>query len=132
MAKTQAIQAVIFKNFDDKEFVCSWDSVEYRFSAGQERYVEPYLADHFAKHLIDRVMHRLGQITSNKHERDNYMKLAIPKLQSISQEEAFDLNARENPGEIEKEQAVDLESKKPGRPKKEKKVEEEFIGLNEK
>lgn len=94
MAKEE-IKSVIFKNFTDKEFVCSWDSVPYRFAPGKEMYVEEWKAEHFAKHLVDRVMHEKGMITTNMVERSVFLAQAMPSEESISAEEALDINARE-------------------------------------
>lgn len=114
------VKSVVFKNFTDEEFVCSWDSVPYRFPAGKEMYVEDWKAEHFAKHLVDRVMHQKGMITSNMVEREALLAQALPTEEAVTPEEAFDINARE-------EVAEQVAKRKPGRPKKV--VEEEFAEL---
>lgn len=112
------VKSRLFKNFMDKEFVCSWDGTPYRFAAGREMYVEDWKAEHFAKHLVDKVMSSLGQITSNQHEREAWLAKALPNEEEMSLEDALDLNVREAKAEIKKEKA----SKKVV-------VEEEFKGL---
>jgi hypothetical protein len=114
MAKEE-VKSVVFKNFTDEEFVCSWDSIPYRFPAGKEMYVEDWKADHFAKHLVNRVMHKKGMIITNMVERNKFLAMALPAEEVISTVEALDLNARE-------EKKVKKTSKKV--------EEEEFTGLN--
>ena len=128
MAKEE-VKSVLFKNFTDKEFVCSWDGTPYRFPAGKEMYVEDWKAEHFAKHLVDRVMHEKGMITSNKHERTILEAQCMPSEEALTADEALDLNAREAVAEIKAEVEQEVEKKKMGRPKKV--VEDEFIGLKE-
>lgn len=117
----QEVISVVFKNFTDKEFVCSWDGVPYRFPVGKEMYVEDWKADHFAKHLVNRVMNEKGMITSNMVERNEFMKQALPDGVTLSEDEAFDVNARE---EVKEKVAVSKD--------KSSKVvkEEEFSDLN--
>lgn len=119
------VRSVLFKNFTDKEFVCSWDSVPYRFPPGREQYVEDWKADHFAKHLVDRVMQEKGMITSNKVERDMFLALALPGEESITQDEALDKKAREEVAEAKEEVKKKKTSKKV-------EEEEEFAELKNK
>lgn len=119
----EEIKSVVFKNFTDEEFVCSWDGVPYRFPAGKEMYVEDWKAEHFAKHLVNRVMHKANMITTNMVERNVLLAQALPNEVTITPEEALDLNARE---EIAEKTA---EIKRgPGRPRKVV-DEEEFAEL---
>lgn len=120
------VKSVVFKNFDREEFVCSWDGTPYRFPPGKEMYVEDWKAEHFAKHLIDKIMNRNNQITSNKFVRDQLLPQALPPETSISTEEALDLNAREKLAEVKAEEKVEeIKKKKTSK----KVVEEEFEGL---
>lgn len=117
----EEVKSVVFKNFTDEEFVCSWDSVPYRFPAGKEMYVEDWKAAHFAKHLVDRVLNKQGLITSNKVVREPLLAQALPEGLSLSKDEAFDLHARE---EVE-EKAQEVKKKT----SKKVVVEEEFPDL---
>ena len=119
------VKSVVFKNFTDEEFVCSWDSVPYRFPAGKEMYVEDWKAEHFAKHLVDRVMNKKGIITSNKLERNVLLALALPGGISLTNEEALDLNAREEVAEKTEEIKKEVKAKKTSKVV----VEEEFADL---
>lgn len=124
------MKAVLFKNFSDEKFVCSWDKVPYTFSAGQEMYVEDWKAEHFAKHLIDRELHKKGLIISNKVLRDELLAKALPQEEIITAEEAFDLQTKAGVIGVTTDIHNDkvTEKKKAGRPKKVEK-EEEFEGL---
>lgn len=123
MAKEE-VKSIVFKNFTNEEFVCSWDGTPYRFAPGKEMYVEDWKAAHFAKHLVDRVMHKSNMITTNMIERNKFLALALPTEVAISVDEALDLNAR-------KEVATKVAEKKS---KTSKKVveEEEFADLKTK
>lgn len=126
MAQPKAeVRSVLFKNFTDEEFVCSWDGVPYRFPAGREQYVEDWKADHFAKHLVDRVMHKKGMIITNKVERDVFLAQALPSEDSISTDEALDLKAREEVVEAKEEVKKKKSAKKV-------EAEEEFPELKNK
>ena len=47
------MKSVLFKNFTDRTFTWQWNSVDYTFQPHQEIFLEDWLAEHFAKHLID-------------------------------------------------------------------------------
>jgi len=119
------VKSVVFKNFDTEEFVCSWDSVPYRFAPGKEMYVEDWKAAHFAKHLVNKVMNRGNMITTNMVQRDPLLRLALPDGISVSQEEMLDINAREEVAEKTEEIKKEIKSKKTSKVVK----EEEFEGL---
>ena len=89
------VVSVLFKNASNEEFVCSWDSVPYRFAPGKEMYVEDWKAQHFAKHWVDRELNRKGLMTNNKVLRDAELVKCLPVEAPITVEEAFDLNAKD-------------------------------------
>ena len=122
MAKEE-VKSVLFKNFTNEEFVCSWDGVPYRFAAGKEMYVEDWKATHFAKHLVDRVMHKKNMITTNMMERNKFLAQALPTEVAITPEEALDTNMR---AEIA-EKTAEIKEKKTKSSKIV--VEEEFADL---
>lgn len=55
MAKFESVN---FTNIDSEEFVCSYDSEEYRFRPGETRAFALFLTDHFTKHLVDKILLR--------------------------------------------------------------------------
>lgn len=121
----QEVKSVVFKNFSEEEFVCSWDGTPYRFAAGKEMYVEDWKAEHFAKHLVDRVMHKKDLMTNNMAERNVFLALALPDADILNSDEAFDLEARKEAEEKEVEIKSEVTKKKASK----KVVEEEFEGL---
>lgn len=85
---------------------CKWANEDYTFEPGTSRYMPKWKAIHFAKHLVNRELLRLGHEndTSPKRPSDNpfYMELfnkaviedpnAIAMTESKSEEEAMNLN----------------------------------------
>lgn len=55
------MNAILFINYTDEDFSHSWGGVNYNFKAGTSMYLEPYLAEHFAKHLTNREINRLNR-----------------------------------------------------------------------
>lgn len=89
------MNAVIFRNFTSKPFTGRWDGVEYNFAAGQEMYMEGWKANHFAKHLIDRELTRLGEMTNNQERRSELLaKAVIIPDGEVPEGEILDRNSR--------------------------------------
>jgi len=78
----------LFTNFTSKEFIGYWDGKPKKFVPGQSVYMPDYLAEHFAKHLVNRellstdkagnLIHKGGdKMTSPKKPKDApmFMKL---------------------------------------------------------
>lgn len=128
MAKEE-VKSVVFKNFTDEEFVCSWDGVPYRFPAGKEMYVEDWKAAHFAKHLVNKAMYTAKGskeiILTDQVYRDKLLAQALPGTMTVTPDEALDLNVRAEVAEKEAE----VKEKK-GRKSSKKVGEEEFADLN--
>ena len=110
------MKAIQFKNFSEADFTWSFDSLSYTFPAGSTIFMEDFKAEHFAKHLVDSEMNRLGLVTDNKVERAKLMAQCFPSAEVVTPEEAFNIE----------------ETKKAKKGKKAKKevVEEEFSELN--
>lgn len=119
------MKAVLFYNWTEKEFTHTWDKVEYTFPAGQKMYIQDYLANHFAKHLVDRELNEM-KLPTNHHSRAELLKKCFGEEQIESQSpvelETQLLNVKE---EVEKE----IKPRR-GRPvKQEKSSEVEFEDL---
>jgi len=52
-----------FHNFTKQEFVGYWDGRSRKFKAGEKKWMPEYLARHFAKHLVNKVLIEKGQET---------------------------------------------------------------------
>ena len=110
------MEAIKFKNWSNEEFRWKWDGVEHVFPAGMEIFLETPKANHFAKHLVDRELNKLGKPT-NSPLRDELTAKCFPTEEVISQEQA--LNIREE---------TKVKTKKS---KAKVKKEEEFADLTE-
>ena len=49
-----------FKNFSNEDYIGMWDGVERLIKAGDSINLPGFLADHYAKHLVDREMFKEG------------------------------------------------------------------------
>lgn len=106
-----------FKNWSDEAFAWKYDGIEYNFPAGVEMFLESPKADHFAKHLVDRELNKIGKPT-NSPLREELTAKCFPTDEVISPEQALQIN-----------EEVKAKAKK-GKPTKAKK-EEEFEELND-
>ena len=131
---------VKFVNFSKEDFTWSLNKVPYTFPAGSVKYMSFGVANHFAKHLVNRELLRKGREndTSPKTPGDNpfFMELFNQCIQPVAdagetdqtkiEEEAIDRNMKEKLGK--KEMHSNIESPKKGKDKKissKKKVVEE-------
>ena len=100
--------AVRFYNFSDEDFSHTWDSVIYTFKAGETIMLESYLAEHFAKHLVDRELNKEDLITNLPHNRIKFYNQCIIQSDHIEARNEVDLkmkmmNKNEKSEEIEAE-----------------------------
>lgn len=88
-----------FTNFSTEDFTWTWNKVPYTFPAKQFRFMDASIADHFAKHLINRELLKLGREndTSPKNFRENmyFMELYNKAIQDIETAEGADDTAIE-------------------------------------
>lgn len=63
------MKTALFTNFSNEEFVGFWNGKGRKFGPGQSLYLPDYLAKHFAKHLTNRELLKLGK------ERDTSPKV---------------------------------------------------------
>lgn len=95
----QEMKTVLFRNFSDQVFSsvephevdvrgvkmqlvdenCRWNGENYTFKPGEPRYMLEFMAQHFAKHLVNRELVRMGldNDTSPKRPKDNPRFMAL-------------------------------------------------------
>jgi hypothetical protein len=66
---TENFEAVPFFNLDTEDFVGEWDKSQYLIRAGETKFYPPFLAEHFAKHLSDKLMQERGIAITDHVER---------------------------------------------------------------
>lgn len=57
----QDFSTSLFHNFDTESFTGYWNGKPHTFKAGEKKYMPSYLAEHFAKHLTNRILTRNGK-----------------------------------------------------------------------
>jgi len=65
------METALFTNFSSEPFIGYWNGKGKRFEPGQSLYMPDYLAKHFAKHLANRELLRMGL------EKDTSPKIKI-------------------------------------------------------
>lgn len=117
-----------FTNFSDQDFSCSWNKEIYTVKAKETILLPGYLADHLAKHLIDRELTKEGVPTDRIPAREEKMQLCLGEVEiKTTSEEKLEvemLNKQED--EAPKNEAPKKE-KKWGKNKKNKE-EDQFEG----
>jgi hypothetical protein len=63
------MKTAIFTNFSNEPFTGYWDGKPKTFKPGQQIYMPDYLAKHFAKHLTNRELLKLGKERSTSPKR---------------------------------------------------------------
>lgn len=76
------MQSKVFLNWSDESFEWTWNNVPYTFPAGKAMYMEEYLCNHFAKHLVDRELLKQDKSTAD-HTRDQLIKKCFPSAEVI-------------------------------------------------
>lgn len=87
----------LFHNFTDKEFIGHWNGKAKRFAPGAKKYMEAYLAEHFAKHLTNKILIDRGdfQYTSPKKPEQ------VPKFMDLFNKACIIMEDTEDDDEIE-------------------------------
>lgn len=99
-----------FKNWSKEDFTCSWDGNPTTVKKGRLMPMEDFLADHFAKHLVDRELQKEG-LPLLGDDRDEMLKKCFVEA---TIEETVTEKVEKTEKEVDK---VDKKSKKLGRPK---------------
>lgn len=68
---------VLFHNPTDEDFTGMWNKVSEVIKAQGSRHMELWRANHYAKHLIDRELNKLGVVTNNQVEREKLYKTIV-------------------------------------------------------
>ena len=97
------MQAIQFTNWTTEDFTWKFDGIPYTFKAGQTIYLEDFKAKHFAKHLVDREMNKLGIVTDNP-KREELEAQCFPSEETITPLEALQINKKEEKKKAKKEE----------------------------
>lgn len=69
----------LFHNFTEKDFTGYWNGRAKTFKAGAQVYMESYLAEHYAKHLVNSVLISRGDYTSTSPKKPT----EVPKFMEL-------------------------------------------------
>lgn len=69
----------LFHNFTDKPFTGYWNGKPKTFKAGAQVYMEAYLAEHYAKHLVNSILIARGEFTSTSPKKPT----EVPKFMEL-------------------------------------------------
>lgn len=113
-------EAKRFYNFTTEDFIGMWDSVEYPVLAGESMMLPGYLADHFAKHLVNREMQNEGKVSGMHDEfaRKPYLDKCFVGETIVSESSVGAEIAALNAEPVVIEESKVVVKKKAGRPKK--------------
>lgn len=101
---------------------CKWDNVPDSFAPGASRYMEDWRAEHFAKHLINRELDKMGKQTNDEKLREDLMKRCVMDQSTPIPTSTVDMELMNRNEEVKaKKKTV----------KKEKQAEPEFPDLKE-
>lgn len=110
---------VKFTNFSNEDFTWTWNKVPYTFPAREFRFMETNIANHFAKHLINRELLKKGREndTSPKVQAENvyFMELYKKAIEGVDTAEGADDTALEQEV-IDREMKAKLGLKQPTKP----------------
>ena len=73
------MKAVLFTNWTNEDFSYTWDKEPYNFPKGSSIMLQDYLANHFAKHLIDRELNKQG-IPTNHFSRQEMLQKCFGEI----------------------------------------------------
>jgi hypothetical protein len=137
-------KTVLFTNWSNEDFSYAYAGEQFNFPMGKGVYLPDYLAHHFAKHLANRELQKIGgthdTYTSNYNHPvfQEFFNKALSEplpVESPIQAEVTASQLNEEQPEPPKGAASELEPPKPKKrtPRKKvtKPVEEEFAGLKE-
>lgn len=70
-------KAMYFINYTERDFEWKFNNELYKFPAGCKMMLDADVAQHFAKHLVDREMTRDGIDTDKEVERSQYLEKCL-------------------------------------------------------
>lgn len=104
------MEAKQFKNWTEEDFTWKWDGVPYTFKAGQTIFLEDFKAEHFAKHLTDHEMNKMGIPTNMELQKKELMAKCFPTDEVVTPFEAMQINEKVKPkGKKAEKEFADLE-----------------------
>lgn len=119
----------LFRNWSDEDFEWKWGGELYSFPAKSAKHLPEFLANHFAKHLTDRELHKAGQPT-DMPIREVFLAKCFSEEESFQVQSAAMIDAEIKnkeegiepvsvvPEQPEQEEVTEVAKPKRGRPPK--------------
>jgi hypothetical protein len=127
MKEVKQSKAVRFTNWTNQDFSHKWDSVEYTFKAGEQTYLQDYLAFHFAKHLAQRECNKKNILMSDLRFKEYYEKCLSEDVISADTSLKLEMEMAKEEKPDDKKEAMRARMAK-ARASKKSKVEDDFAG----
>ena len=87
------MEAISFHNFSTEDFTWKWDGIPYTFKAGSTMFLEDFKAKHFAQHLVDRELDKMG-LPTNSPKREEIGQRCFPSDEAVTPLEALQVNKK--------------------------------------
>lgn len=103
-------KAKLFVNWTDEDFTWKFDGDSYTIKAGESTYFKNFIAELFAKHLVDRELNKLN-LPTNDSSRDELLRRCFGEEISAESEEkvenkAINLNKTDSGTDEEEEKGT--------------------------
>lgn len=66
-----------FTNSSKEDFTWNWDTTPYTIKAGESKIFPDYLAEHLAKHFIDRELDKMKKNTNSLKDREVLERICL-------------------------------------------------------
>jgi hypothetical protein len=112
--ETKSLDVVNFTNVDNHDFQGMWGGETTLIKAGETRQFPKFLAEHYCKHLVDRILLRSGLVWTDAALRKPYEEKILGKVVVEIEKLEIKEKAPEEPKETPKEfEGIPKEETKP-------------------
>jgi len=99
-------ETILFINVYEKDFIGHINKEPYEIKAGQERHFPAFVAEHLAKHLIDKILQEKFHVFDTLREtplRNSLWAQILPEMKVKFPEKIKELDVKDEIAELKKE-----------------------------